>query len=133
MPMRNGYGAHRISGQARPFAKLNGARFNGADLSNTDLADADLTNAGGQLARLGVVRLSDSPMIDTEFAMSNSYWHFQCPECGMGDFELGRLADDQELICEVCLEDGRGQIRLERWPAEENAPAYARLRPVLAA
>jgi hypothetical protein len=68
-----------------------------------------------------------------EFAMSNGYWHFQCPECGMGDFELGRLADDQEFVCEVCLEEGRGEVRLERWTADDLMPTYARLRPGLAA
>ena len=65
--------------------------------------------------------------------MGAGCWHFHCPECGMGDFELGRLAHDQELICEVCLEEGRGGVRLERWLPEEQPAAYARLRPVLAA
>ncbi len=52
----------------------------------------------------------------------------------MGDFELGRLARDEELLCEVCIEEGRGEIRLERWTAEDVAPLYdARLRPGLAA
>ena len=48
-------------------------------------------------------------------AMVEGHWHFQCPTCGMGSFELGRLAADQELVCEVCGEEGRGEIRLERW------------------
>ena len=34
--------------------------------------------------------------------MLDGHWHFHCPECGMGDFELGHLAGDQELFCEVC-------------------------------
>ena len=51
----------------------------------------------------------------------------------MGDFELGRLADDQEFVCEVCLEEGRGEVRLERWTADDLMPTYARLRPGLAA
>jgi hypothetical protein len=51
----------------------------------------------------------------------------------MGDFELGCLADDQQLFCEVCVEEGRGLIRLERWPADEEISAYARFRPGLAA
>jgi hypothetical protein len=59
--------------------------------------------------------------------MLDGHWHFQCPECGMGDFELGCLADDQRLE-----EDGR-LIRLERWPADEEVAAYARFRPGLAA
>lgn len=65
--------------------------------------------------------------------MLDGHWHFHCPECGLGDFELGHLAADQELFCEVCVEEGRGLICLERWLVDEPAPTYARLRPVLAA
>ena len=65
--------------------------------------------------------------------MSDGNWHFHCPECCFGDFELGRLAADQELVCEVCLEAGCGEVRLERWLADEKSPVYARLRPGLAA
>ena len=65
--------------------------------------------------------------------MLNGHWHFHCPECGMGDFELGHLAADQELFCEVCLEEEGRLIRLERWPADEETPVYARFRPGLAA
>ena len=65
--------------------------------------------------------------------MLDGHWHFHCPECGMGDFELGCLADDQQLFCEVCLEEEGRLILLERWPTEEQTPAYALLRPGLAA
>ena len=66
--------------------------------------------------------------------MRQGHWHFQCPICGMGDFELGHLADDQEFVCQVCLEEGRGTIHLQRWPGQGNdAPDYARFRPGLAA
>jgi hypothetical protein len=65
--------------------------------------------------------------------MLDGHWHFQCPECDMGDFELGRLAADQELFCEVCLEEESRLIRLQRWPADDELPAYARFRPGLAA
>lgn len=65
--------------------------------------------------------------------MLDAHWHFQCPDCGLGDFELGHLAEDQELFCEVCLEEESRLILLERWPAEEETPAYALLRPGLAA
>ena len=51
----------------------------------------------------------------------------------MGDFELRCLADDQQLFCEVCLEGDARLIRLERWPADEEVPAYGRFRPGLAA
>jgi hypothetical protein len=65
--------------------------------------------------------------------MSDGHWHFQCPECGMGDFELGHLAEDQQFFCEICLAEESRLILLERWSAEEQTPAYARFRPGLAA
>jgi hypothetical protein len=51
----------------------------------------------------------------------------------MGDFELGHLANDHQFFCEVCVEEGRGLIRLERWPVDDETPIYALLRPGLAA
>jgi predicted RNA-binding Zn-ribbon protein involved in translation (DUF1610 family) len=90
-------------------------------------------DACGGLGRLGVARLNRCPSIDARITMLDRFWHFHCPECGMGDFELGYLAADQEFVCEVCLEDGRGEIRLERWTADDLMPAYARLRLDLAA
>ena len=65
--------------------------------------------------------------------MRDGQWHFQCPECGMGDFELGCLADDRQLLCDVCLEEEGRLIRLERWPTDDVTPTYALLRPGLAA
>jgi hypothetical protein len=66
-------------------------------------------------------------------AMLKGHWYFQCPECGMGDFELGHLAEDQKLFCEVCLEEEGRLILLERWPADEVIPDYALFRTGLAA
>jgi hypothetical protein len=63
--------------------------------------------------------------------MAGGFWHFHCPECGIGDFELGRLADDQELLCEVCIEEDCREVRLDRWLPQPVV--YARLRGVLAA
>lgn len=64
--------------------------------------------------------------------MLTAYWHFHCPTCGMGDFELGHLAQDQELLCEICREEGRGDVLLQRWPSDElAAPSMpARHEPV---
>jgi hypothetical protein len=45
-------------------------------------------------------------------------WHFHCPECGFGHEEHGRLAQDQEFYCEVCLEESNLTIRLLRWLPE---------------
>jgi hypothetical protein len=50
----------------------------------------------------------------------DGYWHFVCPECGFGDREHGRLAQDQDIICDVCLEDSGIRVRLRRW-LPENA------------
>ena len=66
--------------------------------------------------------------------MTGGYWHFQCPECGMGDFELGHLAADQEFRLRS-LPGGRP------WPDPppamagqgNDAPDYALFRPGLAA
>jgi predicted RNA-binding Zn-ribbon protein involved in translation (DUF1610 family) len=85
------------------------------------------------LARLEPSRLDKVPSIGMRSAMLEGHWHFQCPECGMGDFELRHLADDQQLFCEPCLEEEGCLIRLQRWPIEEQTPAYARFRPGLAA
>jgi hypothetical protein len=60
------------------------------------------------------------------------FWHFCCPECGMGDSELGRLAGDQEFACDVCNDEGR-TVSLQRRPADELMPAYAPIRLGLAA
>ena len=65
--------------------------------------------------------------------MHDGHLHFHCSECGTGDFELGYLADDRQFFCEVCIEDGRGLIRLERWPAGEECAADDYSRPGLAA
>jgi len=46
--------------------------------------------------------------------MVERIWHFHCPACSVGDFELGCLAADEELVCELCLEEG-SVVRLERW------------------
>jgi hypothetical protein len=65
--------------------------------------------------------------------MLDGRWHFQCPKCGIGDFELGHLAADQELLCEACLEEEGRLFRLQRWPADEVISGYALFRPGLAA
>ncbi len=64
--------------------------------------------------------------------MLDGHWHFQCPECGIGDFELGYLAGDQDLHCDVCLEEQGRLVSLHRWLPVEY-PDYARLRVGLAA
>jgi hypothetical protein len=63
--------------------------------------------------------------------MREGHWHFHCMECGFGDAELGRLAADQELTCEVCHEEGLGEVGLQRWLPDEEP--YALFRVGLAA
>jgi hypothetical protein len=65
--------------------------------------------------------------------MADGYWHFHCPECGFGSAELGRLAAAQELYCEICFDEDRGTMRLQRWQPDEAVPDYTRLRGALAA
>ena len=54
---------------------------------------------------------------------------FQCPECGMGDYEIGPMAET-EIHCAICLEEQGRLIRLHCWVEE---PAQARLREGLLA
>ena len=65
--------------------------------------------------------------------MGEGFWCFQCPECGFGSEELGHLAEDQELFCEICVEEARGEVRLQWWLPEEVPAVHARLRGDLAA
>jgi hypothetical protein len=55
--------------------------------------------------------------------------HFQCPECGFGDDEVGHLVAEDEVYCIVCLEEEGRRIRVRRW--EEAEPVQARLREAL--
>ena len=48
-------------------------------------------------------------------------WHFQCPECGMGDAELGHLAQADDIYCEVCWSESELHVRLHRWPSDPDA------------
>jgi hypothetical protein len=46
-----------------------------------------------------------------------NFWHFECPECGLGSAELGP-ADAHVFLCEVCLEEDGKHVRLRRWQVE---------------
>jgi hypothetical protein len=54
---------------------------------------------------------------------------FQCPECGMGDYEVGHLVAEPVEYCVVCLDKHGRLIRLECW----QEPSQARLRDLPAA
>ena len=45
-------------------------------------------------------------------------YSFVCPECGMGDTELGHLIAVDDIHCVVCLIDEDRHVRLRRWTAE---------------
>ena len=51
------------------------------------------------------------------------FWHFQCPECGIGDQEIGALAEGHDIYCEVCLTEKGRHVRLTLSPAEDSADA----------
>jgi len=54
---------------------------------------------------------------------------FHCPECGMGDHEIGPMAETA-IHCVVCLEDQGRLIRVHCWEEEAD---HARLREGLVA
>ena len=54
---------------------------------------------------------------------------FHCPECGMGDFEIGPMPE-AEIHCVVCLDEQGRLIRLDCWEEETD---QARLRERLVA
>ena len=60
---------------------------------------------------------------------SETIRHFQCPECGFSDFEVGHLADADVVHCIVCMEERGWTISLEIW----EEPDQARFRGGLAA
>jgi hypothetical protein len=55
--------------------------------------------------------------------VSQAFWQFRCPECGLGDTEHGHLLTAQELYCVVCLEEDGRYVHLYRWEVLEEAPS----------
>lgn len=41
-------------------------------------------------------------------------WHFECPDCGFDDKQLGRLAVDNQRYCGTCSQNGKNR-RVVRW------------------
>jgi hypothetical protein len=56
--------------------------------------------------------------------------HFQCPECGFGDHEVGQRVAEDDVHCIVCLEEQVRQRRVEFWEQDEGAQARLREDPV---
>jgi hypothetical protein len=52
---------------------------------------------------------------------------FQCPECGFGNYEVGRLTGDFDIYCVICLEEDDRLIRTQRWEQADSAQARLRL------
>jgi hypothetical protein len=44
---------------------------------------------------------------------------FHCPECGMGDFEIGPMPET-EIHCVVCLDEQGRLVRLHCWQEEPD-------------
>ena len=47
---------------------------------------------------------------------------FQCPECGMGDYEVGHLVAEPVEYCVVCLDEHGRLIRLEACAPSDLRP-----------
>jgi hypothetical protein len=54
---------------------------------------------------------------------NEAFWRFHCPECGLGDTELGHLLSAHEIHCLVCLEEDGRFVRLRRWEVIEEEKA----------
>ena len=46
--------------------------------------------------------------------------HFQCPECGLGDYEVGYLTDGADAYCIICQEEDDRLVRLHRWEEDDQ-------------
>jgi hypothetical protein len=56
--------------------------------------------------------------------------HYQCPECCLGDQEVGEISGD-EIYCAVCWENDGKLIQLQRWEEAAPVPHQARFRGAL--
>jgi hypothetical protein len=56
-----------------------------------------------------------------------SVLRFQCPERGLGEYEIEYLTDSAEVYCMVCEEEAGCLIRLHRWEEAEQPQARFRL------
>ena len=56
---------------------------------------------------------------------NQAFWSFHCPECGIGDRELGHTMTAHEIYCVVCLDETGRQVRLHRWEVVEIEPQAA--------
>jgi hypothetical protein len=80
-----------------------------------------------------VPRLESNPLrlrlIVRRVRLTMGKLRFHCPECGMGDFEIGPMPE-AEIHCVVCLDEQGRLIRLACWEEETD---HARLREGLVA
>lgn len=53
-------------------------------------------------------------------------WKFRCPECEFTDEEIGALATDDEVYCEVCMTESHRYVRLRRWFEAAEEPDATR-------
>ena len=59
-------------------------------------------------------------------------YRFHCPECSLGDREVGHITPGTTIHCLVCYEEEGRLIRLHCWEESEDAD-QARLREGLLA
>ena len=50
-------------------------------------------------------------------------FRFHCPECGLGDHEVGHHTREMQMHCIVCLEEEGRLIRLHCWEEEAITPS----------
>ena len=46
---------------------------------------------------------------------------FQCPNCGMGDAELGHMMNEDDVHCILCLQELGRLIKVECWTDADQA------------
>jgi hypothetical protein len=64
--------------------------------------------------------------------ISETLARFHCPECCLGDHEIGEISHD-ELHCIICWESDGKLIQLQRWDDPAPVPHQARFRGALVA
>jgi hypothetical protein len=67
-------------------------------------------------------------MVTTSATLSR----FHCPECCLGDCEIGEISDD-EVYCVICWESDDKLIQLQRGEEAAPVPHQARFRGTLVA
>ena len=81
-------------------------------ISSSDRAAALLSSFGLSFRESGLYRYG---WVTSKEVPPVPMMRFQCPECGMGDREVGHLVAEPAGSCVVCLDEQGRLIRLECW------------------